>query len=234
MTTLVEVKHWTRPFLARHPDFTQIDRLIVLPVVDHFIRGFFVDRTSIKQMAVVYCFADPLYEMHYVPAFFWSRRLDVPPSDQPDFQQQFEIALEDGLRLGLGNIASIEDFVEQTSKIGSRFFGPSSLPNYNGRYGRALAALGRLHEAEPLLAQDLIDDPVSRRAANPDMLARYFDIGPDSLERHAYHTQLLALVREGDSRGIAALLRDCEKFQAERWKVRHLWKPTAFPVEELA
>ncbi|MBJ3786623.1 hypothetical protein [Devosia sediminis] len=160
--------------------------------------------------------------------------MDVPPSDDPSFQKQFEMALEDGLRLGLAEITSIEAFVEENSRVSSRFFGPSALPNYNGRYGRALAAMGRFDEAEPLLAQDLADDPVSRRAANPGMPARYFDVAPDGVECHAYHAQLLDLVRARDGNRVAVLLRECERLQAERWKVGHLWRPIAFPVEGFA
>ncbi|MHA6299542.1 hypothetical protein [Devosia sp. CAU 1758] len=231
MSTLVEVKRWARPFLGRHPELSMIGRNIVLSPIEHFVRGIFVDRTSMRRVTRVYCYVDPLLEMHAVPAFSWEWVLDLPFIDSPEFLGAFDEALEDCLQMGLKTINSLEEFLEKTSRHSQRRFGPLPLPRYHGRYGRALAALGRLDEAEPLLARDLANDPIAQRAANPHLPERLFDIAPDAQERHSYHTSLLALVRARDRQGIGALLRACEKQQAGRWKVEHLWQPTPFPVE---
>lgn len=243
MTTIAEVKKWTRPILVEHPDLALKPRLLYLRPVRHVHRSiFFVgssDRTHPKPWAD--------YRLLFGPpsgpqSDNWGRELRVGWSTDPQFQNELATNVGEILDNFLRPVGTIEGLY---ARMGERNLAWSlkadRLSNKPILYAAVLAALGRLREAAAI-AQNYIDvneGPLLRQAeafeatrgkrlsiSKPIPLdVSYFLPPMNELRR------LIAVSAANDRRATAALLHEWEEHGARRQGIEDDWEPTPFPLE---
>ena len=247
MTTIAEVKRWTRPILAEHPDLALKPRKLYLRPVHHIYRTIlFVgasDRTHPRPWAN--------YSVLFAPPSArssdnWSRELIAGWSTDPDFADRLARVIRESLANTLRPRGSIEGlYASMGSSANDWGYDPARLSHGAILHAVVLAALGHLAQAcavaqthidsneGPLLeslAEQMGRATRGRRHERESALSgakvnRYF-LGPmDELR------QLVAVTKANDRQAVAALLHQWEYERVQRLGVEDLWEPTPFPLE---
>jgi hypothetical protein len=242
MTTIAQVKKWTRPLVEADARLTLIARNLILNPVGHLIRGIYVDRTSNRLQPKLQLYVQPLFSVPTGSAgLVWSRELSVDQVDQEGFEADFLATCGNGLD-ELNEFRDIDDFLRETSKAAGRPLGPVPIHRYRLRHALVLVAAGRFEEALPILAPALREEEEkysSMLAYGQTELAKrprsgrntYIEVATAQLRIVASLEPLIAFMNAGDRRGIASLLRRNEERNAEVWQVRDIWRPSPFPFE---
>lgn len=244
MTTIAQVKKWTRPLMAADSRLTLIGRNLVLRPVRHLVRGVFVDQTSDPFRSRLLVYAKPLFA---IPSegtgFMWSRRESTFRLDEERFESDFLEICRRGFD-DLSRIETIGDFLREADRTSGRLFESMPIHVYKLRHSVVLAALGRIDEARGILAPALTSEEAGYErtldwaratlAKKPrDAVAKVqIEIAEANRRSTSELKPLLALLEAGDRAGVGTLLRRYEEHNARLRKVDHLWEPTPFPVEE--
>ena len=246
MTTIAEVKKWTRPILAEHSDLSLKPRMLYLRPVRHIYRYIHFlgssDRTHSKPTAVfLILFAPPTGRL----GDNWSRELRVGWSTDAGFQETLAAAVRQTLDYPFRPLAEIEDIYHLMQESRLHWQHEELLPLSSDAFLHAsvLAALGRLPEACAVAqayidknegnwleiraeAEALLDKPRKRSEGESRIrLANHFLKPMDNMR------QLMARARINDRRGVADLLHEWERQNARRLEIEVDWEPTPFPLE---
>ncbi|SEQ22468.1 hypothetical protein SAMN05428969_2282 [Devosia sp. YR412] len=246
MTTIAEVKKWTRPILAEHQDLALMPRQLYLRPVHHIHRRIrFLgssDRTFSKPLAeILVMFAPPSGRL----SDNWSRELIVGWSTDADFHGTLAKHIRQTLKYPFRPLAEIEDLYRLMQESRLHWQHQELLPLSHDAFLHAsvLASLGRLPEA-CAVAQAYIDKEETRwlkiRAEAEGFLKKprtrsegesRIQLADGFLKPMEDMRQLMALAGANDRRGVAALLRDWERLNAQRLEVEDDWEATPFPLE---
>jgi hypothetical protein len=246
MTTIAEVKKWTRPILAEHADLRLKPRKLCLRPTHHIHRQIHFlgsyDRTLPKPTAEFFIlFAPPTGRL----SDNWWRELIVGWSTDADFQERLATEIRQTLDYPLRRLAEIEDVYRLMQEGRLHWRHGSLLPLSHDAFLHAsvLAALGRLPEACSV-AQAYIDKDEGKwleiRAEAEVLLAKprkrseeesRIQLADHFLKPMDDMRQLMARASANDRRGVADLLHDWEKQNARRLAVEDDWEPTPFPIE---
>lgn len=246
MTTIAEVKKWTRPILAEHADLALKPRKLYLRPVRHIYRYIHFlgssDRTFSRPTAWFgILFAPPTGRL----SDNWSRELIVGWSTDAGFHETLAAAIRQTLDYPFRPLAEIEDLYRlmQESRLQWQHGALLPLSNDAFLYASVLAALGRLAEAcavarayidrqEPLYleiraeGEALLDKPRKRSEGESRIrFANHF------LKPMGDMRQLIAVANTDDRRAVAALLHEWEEQNARRLEIEDDWEPTPFPLE---
>ncbi|WP_224704199.1 hypothetical protein [Devosia aquimaris] len=246
MTTIAEVKRWTRPILAEHADLALKPRMLYLRPVHHIHRRIrFLgssDRTFSKPLAeFLILFGPPTGRL----SDNWSRELIVGWSTDAGFQDTLAAHVRRTLDYPFRPLAQIEDLYRLMQESRLHWQHQAELPLAHDAFLHAsvLAALGRLPEACAVAqayidkeegswreiraeAEILLDKPRKRSEGQSRIrLADHFLKPMDDMR------QLIARASINDRRGVADLLHDWEKQNARRLEIEDDWEPTPFPLE---
>ena len=247
MTTIAEVKRWTRPILAEHPDLALKPRMLYVRPVHHiFLTIMFVgasDRTLPRPRANHrLLFAPPSARS----SDNWSRELVAGWSTDPDFADRLARVIRESLANTLRPRGSIEGlYAAMGSSAKDWGYELGRLSHAGILHAVVLAALGRLAEScavaqahidnneGPLLeslARQMDRATRGRRHERASALSgakvnRYF-LGPMDERR-----QLVVVTRANDRQAVAALLHQWEHERVQRLGVEDAWEPTPFPLE---
>jgi len=245
MTTIAEVKRWTKPILAEHPDLALKPRLLYLRPVHHIYRTIMFmgssDRTHPKPKSD--------YDLLFAPPSAhsndnWNRELIAGWSSDADFPDRLAKVIREALDDELRPLETIEGLYAFIGKDAAAWgYRPERLSHGAPLHAVTLAALGRLSEA-CAVAQTHIDnnegEQLSRLAEAHAMLvkprekyhaelmigsANYFLRPMDELR------QLIAVAKVNDRQAVAALLHKWEAQNAKRHDILDVWEPTPFPLE---
>lgn len=246
MTTIAEVKRWTRPILAEHTDLVLKARKLYLRPVRHihrcihFIGSY--DRTLPKPTAYFnILFAPPSGRL----SDNWDRELIVGWSTDAGFQEKLAAAIRQTLDHPFRRLAEVEDLYRlmQEDRLHWQHQSELLLEHDAFLHASVLAALGRLPEASAVAqayiekdegrwlairarGEALLDKPRQRYAGESDIrLANIFLEPMDDMR------QLVARATANDHAAVAALLHQWEAQNARRLGVEDLWEPTPFPLE---
>jgi len=246
MTTIAEVKKWTRPILAEHADLALKPRKLYLSPVHHIHRyiqflGSY-DRTLSKPTAG-FCilFGPPTGRL----SNNWDRELIVGWSTDAGFQDRLATAIRQTLEYPFRPLAEIEDLygLMQDSRLHWQHQAELLLSQDAFLHASVLAALGRLPEAcavaqayidkdeakwleSKAMGEALLDKPRKRSEGESRIrLANHFLKPMDDMR------QLIALASANDRVAVAALLHEWEEHNARREGVEDVWEPTPFPLE---
>jgi hypothetical protein len=243
MTTISQVKRWTRPLIDSDSGLALIGRNLVLSPVGHLIRGIFVDRTSSRDRTRLLIYVQPLFfTTREGPGFQWSQDQPTLLNEDEGFDTRFlgycKAALQDVRR-----IASIADFAEETEKIAGRTFGHMPITSFPLRHAVVLAALGRFEDARRLLTPLLENEEARLKrvlaSAQAELAVKpkngvakvHLANATTFLKPIGELKPLLSLLEANDQAGVASWLRGKEEQNAKQWDVSHLWEPTSFPFE---
>jgi hypothetical protein len=246
MTTIAEVKKWTRPILAAHPDLALRPRKLYLHPVRHIYRYIHFlgssDRTHSKPTAgFMILFAPPTGRL----SNNWWRELIVGWSTDADFQETLAAHVRQTLEFPFRPLATIEDLYRLMQESRLHWQHRAELPLSHDAFLHAsvLAALGRLSEAAAVAqayidkdeegwlkvkarGEALLDKPRKRWEGEMDIrLANSF------LRPMGDMRQLITRASADDPRAVAALLHEWEERNARRAGVEDDWEPTPFPLE---
>lgn len=247
MTTIAEVKRWTRPILAEHPDLALKPRLLYLYPVHHIYRTIMFmgssDRTHPKPKSN--------YDLLFAPPSArsndnWNRELIAGWSTDADFPDRLARVIRESLDDELRPLGTIEGLYAFMGRDAADWgYLPERLSHAAPLHAVTLAALGRLSEA-CTVAQTHIDnnegEQLRRLAAAQAMLvkprekyraelmiksASYFLRPMNELR------QLIAVAKVNDRGAVAALLHQWESQNARRHDIEDAWEPTPFPLERI-
>ena len=246
MTTIADVKKWTRPILAEHADLRLKARKLCLRPTHHIHRQIHFlgsyDRTLSKPTAEFFIlFAPPTGRL----SDNWWRELIVGWSTDAGFGDRLATEIRQTLDYPFRPLAEIEDLYRLMQENRLHWRHGSLLPLSNDAFLHAsvLAALGRLSEA-CAVAQAYIDKEEARymqiRARGEGLLdkPRTRSEGESTIHHANFFLkpmddmrQLMARASANDRRGVAGLLHEWEKQNARRLEVEDDWEPTPFPLE---
>ena len=243
MTTIAEIKQWTRPILAEHPDLALKPRMLYLRPVRHIHRSIFFTGSSDRAHPKPWANYKLLFGPPSGPqSDNWDHELLVGWSTDPQFQHELETSVRETLDEFLRPVGTIEGLYARMGEPDLAWsFKADRLSNKPILYAVVLAALGRLQEAAAI-AQNYIDvneGPLLRQAeafeatrgkrlslSKPIPLdVSYFLKPMTELKR------LIALLTANDRRAIAAMLHEWEQHGARRRGIEDVWEPTPFPLE---
>lgn len=249
MTTLTEIKKWTRPLLAADPNLVLIGRSLFLKPVRHVLRGVLIDRTSSAEWSRVHYALIPLFDYpQEQTGFRWSNQLNLGRNTEPGFAEEVVRTIHGVIAEVMSEVETIGDFVTQIGRPGFPSFrrlGDHDLATFPQEHCVVLAAMGRMDQASAILAavtsheadyRDVLFKAEAERAKHARSAKAKSGIEWASAELRVVG-QLLELkkvVDRDDRAGVGRLLRQWERQNARLWGVEHLWEPTPFPVEELA
>lgn len=246
MTSLAQIRRWTRPLLAVDSDLVLIGRSLFIKPVRHVLRGLLIDRTSSAEWSRVYYALVPLFEYpRRQMGFRWSNQLDLGANTEPGFVDEFLTKSRGVITEVLSGGETIADFVSQIEREGFPSFrrlGGYELAAFPQEHCVVLAATGELERASAVLTQVTSQEHKYRallrkgeleRAVRPRSANAKFDIewATSQLEIINHLQQLKEVIDREDRAGLGKLLRDWERHNAKLWGVEHLWEPTPFPVE---
>lgn len=247
MTTAKEVKKWVASLLDARSDLALVGRNLILRPVRHVMRGIYFDASSDRTLTrpkwyVSILFHRPLNDF----GLQWDGSIPLKKSTDPEFAVSLIAKTNEALSINLPLVNTIEEFLFHTEPV--RFTGIGhhgiELSRYPQYHGPVLAALGRLDEAEAVLATHLERQELAIRTNMEQARAEFAKRSNSGvgkvLARFATEAErllveprdLLSLVRERDRKGIGALLRSYERHSVAALGVEHLYEPTPFPVEE--
>lgn len=246
MTTVADVKRWTRPILAEHPDLALKPRKLYLRPVHHIFRYVHFlgssDRTFSRPTAgFMILFAPPTGRL----SDNWSRELIVGWSTDAGFQDTLAAHVRRTLDHPFRPLAGIEDLYRLMQESRLHWQHQELLPLSSDAFLQAsvLAALGCLPEACAVAqayidreegtwlavradAEVLLDKPRKRsEGESPIRLANHFLKPMDDMR------QLISFASANDRRGVATLLHKWEEQNARRLEIEDDWEPTPFPLE---
>jgi|GEM_PF-1829094 hypothetical protein len=248
MTTIAEVKRWTRPILAEHPDLALKHRLLCVRPVHHiFLTIMFVgasDRTLPRPRAnQSVLFAPPSARS----SDNWGCELMAGWSTDPVFADRLASVIREALANTLRPRGSIEGlYAAMGSSARDWGYELGSLSHAGILHAVVLAALGRLaescavaqahieHNEAPLLQKLARTEAAAtvgtrrrerEQALSSAGVARYF------LEPMNELRQLVAVTRTNDRQAVATLLHQWEQDRVGRLGIEDLWEPTPFPLE---
>ena len=246
MTTVAEVKKWTRAILAEHPDLALKPRKLYLRPVRHIYRYIHFlgssDRTHSKPTAgFMIMFGPPTGRL----SDNWSRELIVGWSTDVDFHERLAIHIRQTLAYPFRPLAEIEDLYCLMQEGRLHWQHEELLPLSSDAFLHAsvLAALGRLTEV-CVVAQAYIDKEEARylaiKASGEALLdtprkrsegVSRIQLANQFLKPMNDMRELIALANADDRRGVAAVLHRWEETNAQRLGIEDAWEPTCFPLE---
>lgn len=246
MTTLVQIKKWTRPLLDADPNLVLVGRWLFLKPVRHILRGLLIDRTSAPEWSRMHYALIPLFEHpHQQMGFRWSNQLDLGRNTDPVFADEFMTKSRDVITEVLSGGETVADFVSQIERDrfpSLRGLGAYDLATFPREYCVILAALGDLDRSAALLAEvtrheaayrKQLSEAEAERVRRPRSSSAKYSIkwamGELAVLEHL--GLLKQVVDRRDRVAIGKLLREWERHNARLWGVEHLWEPTPFPVE---
>lgn len=246
MTTIAEVKRWTRPILAEHADLALKPRMLYLRPVHHIHRRIRFLGSSDKTFSTplaefLILFAPPTGRL----SDNWSRELIVGWSTDAGFQDTLAAHVRRTLDYPFRALAGIEDLYRlmQESRLPWQHQAELPLSHDAFLHASVLAALGRLSEACAAAqayidreegawlgvradAEVLLDKPRERSEGESRIrLANGFLKPMDDMR------QLISLASADDRRGVATLLHQWEEQNASRLEIEDDWEATPFPIE---
>lgn len=243
MTTITQIKGWTRPLLNADDQLVLVGRNLVLRPVRHLIRGLYIDRTSRRLQPRLIGYVQPLFDITDVGGgLLWTTHPPVYQTDEDEFESHFRATCQDCLDQ-MKRIETIDDFLAEVDKTDGRTFGPVPIHLYKLRHPVVLAALGKFQEALSILGPELRDQELTYAGMLAVAQARLAKkprngVAHSEVEHAVLMLQwidalkpLVPLLEAGDSAGISRLLRRHEARNAAVWKVAKLWERTSFPFE---
>jgi hypothetical protein len=246
MTTIAEVKKWTRPILAEHADLALKPRMLYMRPVHHIHRYIHFlgssDRTLSKPTAVfMILFAPPTGRL----SDNWWRELIVGWSTDAGFQDTLAAHIRQTLDYPFRALAGIEDLYRLMQENRLHWQHQTELPLSHDAFLHAcvLAAIGRLPEA-CAVAQAYIDKDEGKwlevRARGEALLEKprkrwegEMDIrlADNFLKPMDDMRQLIARASANGLRAVADLLHEWEEQNALLLGIEDDWEPTPFPLE---
>ena len=246
MTTVAEVKRWTKGILAEHPDLVLEKRNLYLLPLRHIYRAIEFLGSSQRTFPTPagrfgVLFAPPSVQMSHSNGFY----LQVGYSTDPHFQELLESETRKVLEGSLRRLHSVEAFYELTLEDNLIWrvlcTGLSWSPMLQAT---VLAALGKFPEVclvtaayietadEPgLLAQLASGQALQAKRPRSSDASYHIRSATTFLRRLSDMKLLRDRAQVADRRGIAALLHQWEQDRVQRLGVEHLWEPTPFPLE---
>tara|TARA_R110002020_G_scaffold33692_4_gene102493 strand:+ start:922 stop:1674 length:753 start_codon:yes stop_codon:yes gene_type:complete len=247
MTTIAEVKRWTRPILAEHPDLALKPRLLYLRPVHHIYRTIMFmgssDRTHPKPRSNYHLLIAPpgAYSSNN-----WDCELIAGWSTDADFPDRLARVIRESLDHELRPLETIEGLYTFIGKDAADWgYLLERLSHGAPLHAVTPAALGRLSEACDV-AQTYIDNnegPLLQRLARQEEEAtrgrrhqREDALSWAKLTRRFLRPmeelrQLIAVAKLNDRQAVAALLHQWEAQNARRHDIEDVWEPTPFPLE---
>lgn len=247
MTTLVQIRQWTRPLLGVDPNLVLIGQSLFLQPVRHVLRGLLIDRTSSAEWSRVHYALIPLFDYpRKQKGFRWSNQLNLGRNTEPGFADEFLTKSLGVIKEVLSGGETIAGFLSQIEKEGfpscRRLGAGYDLAAFPLEHCVVLAAMGELEQASAVLAEitsqqtryrALLQKGELERAARPRRANAKFDFeyATNQLEIINHLQQLKDVTDRRDHTGVGKLLREWERHNAKLWGVEHLWEPTPFPLE---
>jgi hypothetical protein len=246
MTTIADIKRWTRPIRAEHDDLVLEKRDLYLLPLRHIYRAIEFLGSSQRTFPTPAAnfgvlFAPPSAQMSHSNGLY----LQVGYSTDPLFQELLESETRKALEGGLRRLHSIEAFYELTleDNLIWRVL-CTGLPWSPMLQATVLAALGKFPEARQVTMayieqadeaglRAVLASGQALQAKRPRSSDAYYDIkyATAFLQRLSDIRLLDERVRDGDHSGLAALLHQWEQDRVRHLGVEHLWEPTPFPLE---
>ena len=223
MTTARQVKRLFGPLLTRHDDLYLNGHWLMVKPVRHVLRGILIERTGEAGRFRPWWAVGYLCEPAETIPLNWATRIRQPGDNQlwfwddPTIGRDLFAAIEEQALPRLRAIQTLDDFVTFASDK-ERF----SLTAFTGYLLSRVCvdvARGDLEAARDACAQIHV-----RRArwANSDMA--------EDFERIT--GTLCPLLATDDRAGMAQLLHEWEAYTVDKLKLRDIWEPTPFPLEE--
>ena len=243
MTTLTEIRRWTRALLAENEHLVLVKRHVVIEPVRHMLRGIFIDYTSDQSRVQLHCHVAPLFAPpSQGRVFSWTTPARIPATDDPAFAMEFLATCRRVIDTKLARIDSIAAFLDESSKMADRAFGSVPVQQVYRTHGLLLAALGHFEEARaafgPLKRDQLyferqLEEGEALQARSPRRRIGAFLVRQASTNLAAirHYGELVDLIEAKNWVAVGALLRQWEAFQVRQWEIEHLWTPTPFPLE---
>lgn len=242
MSTIADMERLLRPYVDRHDDLALVGRAVIIKPVRHLMRGFFVDRMSMKNSLQPFWFASLMYvpwQTRESRGFDWTGRNLVRHTNLEDEATQADIFRAMDIAF-----AELRGMLDQCSAFGMKLESFRKLEDFPMYRGLVQAAEGDSEKAVENLSlhagseenhvrdqMDFIERytrprgrPRQRELAILERIKAYLD---------AVNT-LIHLLKEDDRQGVASLLREWERGTAAAWKIDHLWEPMPFPFEREA
>lgn len=239
MSTIADMKRLLQPYVDRHDDLALVGRAVIIKPVRHLMRGFFVDRMSMRASLQPFWFASLMYvpwQTRESRGFDWTGRNLVKHTNLEDEATQADIFR--GMDIAF---AELRGMLDRCSAFGMKlesFRKLEDFPMYRGLvhtaegdFQRAVENLSRHAASEEAHVEDQLDfiEKYTRPHGRPRQRQLAILEGIETY-LNAIKT-LISLLEQRDQEGIAALLREWERDTAAAWKVEHLWEPTPFPFE---
>ena len=151
MSTRSDVERWAQPLLEAYPVLRLVGRNLVLTPVRYFMRGIYIDRSSLKHSSTVICYMTPLFDFHGTGMFFSpNRHLTVPFSDDPGFQDRVIAECSGAIDEKLTPLASFSGLLSAMNRR-PWLFDRSDITRHQLRHAVLLTASGSLDAARDML-----------------------------------------------------------------------------------
>ncbi|MGV3575518.1 MAG: hypothetical protein ACO1O4_10340 [Devosia sp.] len=236
MTTIVQVKEFAQPFLARHPDFIMVGRELIRLPIGHVITGFNLQRTSLVTYIRTTWFSGPMFTPPFCSAGMGSENgIMSGDIDDPLYRSKFLSELERTNSDLLDKISTIQGILDHPHEpfytFGIRPEAEAVLLTGLGRFSEARASLAELFAAERR-ASDAHRREIEQMQRDGRKVWVWANAaGSWHEKREAHLKELLALLTQGEPGPIAALLHQWEAIKAKELKLEKFWKPTPFAFE---
>jgi hypothetical protein len=239
VSTIADMKRLLQPYVDRHDDLALVGRAVIIKPVRHIMRGFFVDRMSMKTSLQPFWFVSLMYvpwQTRQSMGFDWTGRNLVRHTNLEDEATQADIF--QAMDISFDELRGILD---RSSAFGIKLESFRKLENFPIYRGLVQAAEGDFERAVEDLSMYVAREEASMRDQSdfiekhtrPHGRPRQKELA--SLERLNTYVSaikaLVALLKARDRQGIATLLREWERGTAAAWEIEHLWEPTPFPFE---
>jgi hypothetical protein len=205
MTTVADIKRITRLVREREPRLILSKRMLILPPVGHYVRGFYLDQTSGKDMFRPSYLVQPLYRPRTNWALGYGDRFTAAPQyglfsiENPGTENQLaELLLGEGMRR-IEHVDSPEAFLEYSKTLEPRRTAG------DWHVFHTLALLGRLDEA---------------RVAGERSMEKYYRAEWD----HCRQSRRLLHILDGGQERVDRLLRKWEQQVVKELKLEPYWQ----------
>jgi hypothetical protein len=236
MSTIADAKRLLQPYVDRHDDLALVGRAVIIKPVRHLVRGFFVDRMSMKASLNPFWYVSLMYTPWMSKGFSWAGYDLVRHTNLEDAATQADIF--QAMDIAFAELRGIRD---RCSAFGIKLKAYRKLEDFpiyrglvqvaEGDFRQAVENLSRHAASEENHVQDKLD--FIEKYTRPHGRPRQRELATlESIKTNlnAINT-LTSLLKERNQQGVATLLREWERGTATAWKIEHLWEPTAFPFE---
>lgn len=247
MTTAAEVKRWTRPLLARHPDLLLVGRDLLLRPLNHIYRAIRFMGSSQRTYPNPTASFGVLFVPPSVPmSHTFGLDLMVGHSTDSGFAAKLSQMTDDALERGLRRLDTIQALYELTCEDGLLWnLAGTGLLHSPPLQAAVLAALGKLEDLCAAVDAELAENEVGylelleeglierERGGRDNWGDHKVSVANTYIARHKDMKLLADLARSNDRASIAAQLHQWEAQRIDKLGLEPYWQPSPFPLELL-